>query len=120
VKYRLRALKSLKCQLHYEQESYLLYQDSLSIVTKQGPVVTVPPGKIVESSGDCPAGSMPTGGGSSTGASPGDPRLEFIQSFPFSSNEPPATGWDASEFNPTTTNLLFFVVFQCTTVTQGP
>ena len=44
---------------------------SLSIVTKTGPVVTVPAGKTVESHADCPAGSVPTGGGSDTGADPG-------------------------------------------------
>jgi hypothetical protein len=92
---------------------------SLSIVTKIGPGVTVPAGKIVESHVDCPAGSVPTGGGSDTGADPGDPRLQFIQSFPFSSHGFNATGWGAAEYNPTTTNLLFFVVVQCATITQG-
>jgi hypothetical protein len=92
---------------------------SLSIVTKMGPGVTVPPGKTVESHADCPAGSMPTGGGSDTGADPGDERLKFIQSVPFISNGFTATGWKAAEFNPTTTNLFFFVVVQCATVTQG-
>src|SRR6185437_3487342 len=52
---------------------------SLSIVTETGPVVIVPAGKIIESHVDCPAGSQPTGGGSNTGADPGDPRLQFIQ-----------------------------------------
>ena len=92
---------------------------SLSIVTKIGPVVTVPAGKIVESHVDCPAGSVPTGGGSDTGADPGDPRLQFIQSGPFTSHGFTATGWKAAEFNPTTTNLLFFVVVQCATITPG-
>jgi hypothetical protein len=92
---------------------------SLSIVTKIGPVVTVPAGKVVESHADCPAGSVPTGGGSDTGADPGDPRLKFIQSVPFISNGFTATGWKAAEYNPTTTNLLFFVVVQCATITQG-
>ncbi|MGB8036339.1 MAG: hypothetical protein WCF03_21185 [Nitrososphaeraceae archaeon] len=91
---------------------------SLSIVTKTGPVV-VPAGKIVESHVDCPAGSVPTGGGSDTGADPGDPRLQFIQSGPFTSHGFTATGWKAAEFNPTTTNLLFFVIVQCATITQG-
>ena len=91
---------------------------SLSTVTKIGPVVTVPAGKIVESHVDCPVGSVPTGGGSDTGADPGDPRLQFIQSGPFTSHGFTATGWKAAEFNPTTTNL-FFVVVQCATVTQG-
>jgi len=80
---------------------------SLSIVTKTGPGVTVPPGKTVESHVDCPAGSMPTGGGSDTGADPGDPRLHFVQSTPFTSQGFTATGWQAAEFNPTTTNLFF-------------
>src|SRR6476646_6934565 len=92
---------------------------SLSIVTETGPVVIVPAGKIVESHVDCPAGSQPTGGGSNTGADPGDPRLQFIQSGPFISNGFTATGWKAAEFNPTTTNLLFFVVVQCATITPG-
>jgi hypothetical protein len=92
---------------------------SLSIVTKIGPGVTVPPGKTVESHADCPAGSVPTGGGSDTGADPGDERLKFVQSTPFISNGFTATGWKAAEFNPTTTNLFFFVVVQCATVTQG-
>jgi hypothetical protein len=92
---------------------------SLSIVTKMGPVVTVPAGKIVESHVDCPAGSVPTGGCSDTGADPGDPRLQFIQSGPSTSHGFTATGWKAAEFNPTTTNLLFFVVVQCAIVTQG-
>jgi hypothetical protein len=92
---------------------------SLSIVTKTGPVVTVPAGKIIESRVDCPAGSQPTGGGSNTGADPGDPRLQFIQSGPFTSHGFTATGWKAAEFNPTTTNLLFFVFVQCATVTPG-
>ena len=80
---------------------------SLSIVTVNGPVVTVPPGKTVDSRVDCPAGSQPTGGGSSTGATPGDERLRFVQSFPFISHGLTATGWTAAEYNPTTTNLLF-------------
>jgi hypothetical protein len=92
---------------------------SLSIVTKTGPVAMVPPGKVVESRVDCPAGSAPTGGGSSTGATPGDPRLQFVQSVPLYSGLN-ATGWEADEFNPTTTDLLFYVVVQCATVTQGP
>ena len=92
---------------------------SLSIVTVNGPVVTVPPGKTVDSRVDCPAGSQPTGGGSNTGADPGDPRLQFIQSGPFTSQGFTATGWKAAEYNPTTTNLLFFVFVQCATVTQG-
>jgi hypothetical protein len=92
---------------------------SLSIVTETGPVVIVPAGKIVESHVDCPAGSQPTGGGSNTGADPGDPRLQFIQSTPFTSQGFTATGWKAAEYNPTTTNLFFFVVVQCATVTQG-
>jgi len=92
---------------------------SLSIITQMGPGVTVPPGKTVESHVDCPAGSMPTGGGSNTGADPGDPRLQFIQSTPFTSQGFTATGWKAAEYNPTTTNLFFFVVVQCATVTQG-
>ena len=92
---------------------------SLSIVTKTGPGVTVPAGKTVESHADCPAGSVPTGGGSDTGADPGDERLKFVQSGPFTSQGFTATGWKAAEFNPTTTNLFFFVVVQCATVTQG-
>ena len=68
---------------------------SLSIVTKTGSVV-VPAGKIIESHVDCPAGSVPTGGGSDTGADPGDPRLHFIQSGPFTSHGFTATGWKAS------------------------
>ena len=92
---------------------------SLSIITQMGPGVTVPPGKTVESHADCPAGSVPTGGGSNTGADPGDPRLQFIQSTPFTSQGFTATGWKAAEYNPTTTNLFFFVVVQCATVTQG-
>ena len=80
---------------------------SLSIVTETGPVVIVPAGKIVESHVDCPAGSMPTGGGSNTGADPGDPRLQFIQSTPFTSQGFTATGWKVAEYNPTTTNLFF-------------
>jgi hypothetical protein len=80
---------------------------SLSIITQTGPGVTVPAGKIVESHADCPAGSVPTGGGSNTGADPGDPRLQFIQSTPFTSHGFTATGWQAAEYNPTTTNLFF-------------
>ena len=92
---------------------------SLSIITQTGPGVTVPPGKTVESHVDCPAGNVPTGGGSDTGANPGDPRLQFIQSTPFTSQGFTATGWKVAEYNPTTTNLFFFVVVQCATVTQG-
>ena len=80
---------------------------SLSIVTKMGPLVTVPPGVTVESHADCPAGSQPTGGGSSTGADPGDERLKFVQSTPFTSQGFTAAGWKAAEYSPTTTNLFF-------------
>jgi len=80
---------------------------SLSIVTETGPVVIVPAGKIIESHVDCPAGSQPTGGGSNTGADPGDTRLHFVQSTPFTSQGFTAAGWQAAEFNPTTTNLFF-------------
>ena len=79
---------------------------SLSIITQTGPGFTVPPGKTVESHADCPAGSVPTGGGSNTGADPGDPRLQFIQSTPFTSQGFTATGWKAAEYNPTLLLLL--------------
>jgi hypothetical protein len=50
---------------------------SLAVVTK---VVTVPPGKVMRSSVDCPAGSVATGGGQGTES--GDQSLQFVQSLP--------------------------------------
>ena len=81
---------------------------SLSIVTKTGPGVTVPAGKTVESHADCPAGSVPTGGGSDTGADPGDERLKFVQSAPFISNGFTATGWKGSGIQSYDNKSAFF------------
>ena len=95
---------------------------SLSAVTKQGPVVMVPPGKVIESSVDCPTGSVATGGGQGTLATPGDTSLQFVQSFPDiieGNNGPTPIGWVAGEFNPTNTNHGFSVIVVCATVTQG-
>ena len=92
---------------------------SLSIVTKIGPVVTVPAGKIVESHVDCPAGSVPTGGGSDTGADPGGPKTTIYTVRSLHQPWVYCHRLQAAEFNPTTTNLLFFVVVQCATVTPG-
>jgi hypothetical protein len=89
---------------------------SLSVQTTLGPLVTVPPGKVMESTVDCPAGSVATGGGQDTES----PSLHLVQSFPHIVNSFTPIGWIASEFNPTTnTNLEFSVVVVCATVTQG-
>jgi hypothetical protein len=95
---------------------------SLSVETKLGPLVTVPPHGVIESRVDCPAGSVATGGGQDT-ATPGDPSLQFVQSFPHiiqgNNGLPTPIGWTADEFNPTNTNHLFSVIVVCATVTQG-
>jgi len=95
---------------------------SLSAVTKQGPVVMVPPGKVIESNVDCPTGSVATGGGQGTLATPGDTSLQFVQSFPDiieGNNGPTPIGWVAGEFNPTNTNHGFSVIVVCATITPG-
>jgi hypothetical protein len=94
---------------------------SLAVVTKVGPLVTVPPGKVMRSSIDCPAGSVATGGGQGTES--GDQSLQFVQSLPHiveGNNGPTPIGWIADEFNPTTdTNQAFSVIAVCATVPQG-
>jgi hypothetical protein len=94
---------------------------SLAVVTKVGPLVTVPPGKVMRSSVDCPAGSVATGGGQGTES--GDQSLQFVQSLPHiveGNNGPTPIGWIASEFNPTTdANQAFSVIAVCATVPQG-
>ncbi len=94
---------------------------SLAVVTKVGPLVTVPPGKVMRSSVDCPAGSVATGGGQDTES--GDQSLQFVQSLPHiveGNNGPTPIGWIASEFNPTTdANQAFSVIAVCATVPQG-
>ncbi len=94
---------------------------SLAVVTKLGPLVTLPPGTVMRSSVDCPAGSVATGGGQ--GIESGDQSLQFVQSLPHiveGNNGPTPIGWIAYEFNPTTdTNQAFSVIAVCATVTHG-
>jgi hypothetical protein len=92
---------------------------SLSAVTKQGPVVILPPGKNIESRVDCPTGSVATGGGHDTLGDPGNPSLQFVQSFPHIIPGLTPIGWIADEFNPTNTTHYFGVIAVCANVTQG-
>jgi hypothetical protein len=112
LKDQVNTLKSV-IQTLRAQLSQLATVQSLSVFTEVGQTLSIKPGQDLDSIATCPAGTQVTGGGFSSGGSPGDPNLHLTNSVPT------VNGWGVSVLNSGNTNGVFASFARCASLTTS-